>query len=172
MQVSFDQDGCFIEKEGRIIARGRREGRMFIPDLHKMKSSMFTKSTKADSDIKLWHKRIGHINLNNLKAMQSKGVIIELPTFKEKDIEGVCEACQLGKQHRHPFSKKRNVRKGLLDVVHSDVWGPTNSYIRQMPILRCREENRPEAETDRKLICFAILAHNRDVGSSTENRNE
>ena len=45
-------------------------------------------------------------------------------TFKEKEIEGLCEACQFGKQHRHPFSKERNVSKGLLDIVHSDVWGP------------------------------------------------
>mgnify|MGYP006973871167 CR=1 FL=1 len=35
MQVRFNQDGCFIKKEGRIIAPGRREGRMFILDSHK-----------------------------------------------------------------------------------------------------------------------------------------
>ena len=63
-----------------------------------MKSAMFAKSTKTDSDIELWHKQIGHINLNKLKAMQSKGIIIGLPTFKEKEIEGVCKACQFSKQ--------------------------------------------------------------------------
>ena len=78
---------------------------MFILDSHEMKSAMFAKSTKADSDIELWHKRIGHISLNKLKAMKWKGVIIGLPTFKEKEIEGMCEACQFGKQHRHPFPK-------------------------------------------------------------------
>ena len=36
------------------------------PTTHEMKSAMFAKSTKADSDIELWHKRIGHINLNKL----------------------------------------------------------------------------------------------------------
>ena len=87
---------------------------------------MFTKCTKADSNIELWHKRIGHINLNKLKAMQSKRVFIGHPAFKEKEIEGVCEACQFGKQHRHPFPKER-VSKGLLDVVHSGVWGPAQT---------------------------------------------
>ena len=96
---------------------------MFILDSHEMKSAMFAKSTKVDSDIELWHKRIGHINLNKLKVMQSKGVVIVLPTFKTKEIEGVYEACQFGKQHRNLFSKERNVRKDLLDVIHSDVWG-------------------------------------------------
>ena len=90
---------------------------MFILDSHELKSTMFSKRTKADSDTELWHKRIGHINLNKLQAMQSKGVVIELPTFKEKDIEGVCKACQFRKQHWHSFPKERNVRKGLLDVV-------------------------------------------------------
>ena len=53
---------------------------------------MFTKSTKADSDIELWRKQIGHINLNKLKEMQSKGVVIGLLTFKEKEMESVCKA--------------------------------------------------------------------------------
>ena len=86
MQVQFDQEGCFIQKEGRIIVR-------------KLKSAMFAKSTKACSDIELWHKRIGRINLNKLKAMKSKGVFIRLLTFKEKEIEGVCEVRQFGKKH-------------------------------------------------------------------------
>ena len=59
--------------------------------------------------------------------MQLKGIVIRLPTFKEKEIEGVCEACQLGKQHWHPFPKERNVSKGLLDAIHSEVWGPSQS---------------------------------------------
>ena len=127
MQVRFNQGGCFIEKEGRLIARGQKEGRMFILESNEVKSAMYAKGLKPNTDIELWHKRIGHINLQKLKAMQSKGVVIGLPTFKEKEIEGVCEACQFGKQHRHPFSKEMNVSKGLLDVVHSSVWGPAQT---------------------------------------------
>ena len=86
MEVRLDQEGCFIEKEGRVIAHERREGRMFILNSHEMKSAMFAKTTKVNSDIELWHKRISHINLNKLKVMQSKVVFIKLPTFKEKEI--------------------------------------------------------------------------------------
>ena len=39
----------------------------------------------------------------------------------------MCEACQFGKQRRHPFPKERNVSKGILDVIHSDVWGPAQT---------------------------------------------
>ena len=91
---------------------------MLILDSHEMKSEMYAKGQRAKSDIELWHKRIGHINLEKLKGMQSKGVIIGLPTFTKKEITGVCEACQLGKQHRQPFPKERNVSKGIPDLIH------------------------------------------------------
>ena len=72
---------------------------MFIPDSHEMKSAMYAKGQRANTDIELWHKRIGHINLQKLKGMQSKGVVIILPIFTKKEIVGVCEAFQFGKQH-------------------------------------------------------------------------
>ena len=97
---------------------------MFILESNEVKSAMFAKGLKTDTDIQLCHKRIGHINLQKLKGMQSKGVVIGLLTFKEKEINGVCGACQFGMKHWHPFPKERNVSKGLLDIVHSEVWGP------------------------------------------------
>ena len=100
---------------------------MFILEFKEVKSAIFAKGLKTDTNIELWHKRIGHINLQKIKGMQSKVVVIVLPTFKEKEINGVCGACQFGKQHQHLFPKERNVSKGLLDVVHSDVWGPAQT---------------------------------------------
>ena len=73
---------------------------MFILYSHEMKWATFAKGHKAESDIKLWHKRIVHINLHKLKGMQTEGVVIKLPTFSGQEIEGVCAACQFGKQHR------------------------------------------------------------------------
>ena len=65
---------------------------MFIHDSHEMKYAMFANGHKTDTNIELWHKRIGHINLQMFKGMQMKGVIIRLPTFTEKEIVGVGEA--------------------------------------------------------------------------------
>ena len=40
-----------------------------------------------DNETWLWHKRFGHYNLNSLKFMQSKGMILDLPKIEvEKDI--------------------------------------------------------------------------------------
>ena len=104
-----------------------REGQMFILSSHEMKSTMYAKGRKDDTNIELWHKRIGHISLEKLKGMQSKGVVIRLPTFTEKEMASVCDACQFKKQHRQLFAKERNVSKGTLDIVHSDAWGPSQT---------------------------------------------
>ena len=101
---------------------------MFILDSNEVKSSMFAKYLKVNTDLEVCHKRIDHINFQKLQSMKAKGVVVRLSTFTEKGSTGVCEACQFGKQCQHPFPNERNVSKGVLDVVHSDViWGPAQT---------------------------------------------
>ena len=107
MEVRFTHLGCFIEEEGRVIAQGRRDGRMFILDSTDGGTAMFAKGQKAESDIDLWHKRIGHVNYQRLQDLQSKQVVFELPKFSGRKAQ-ICEACQLGKQPRLPFPNERN----------------------------------------------------------------
>ena len=54
MQVRFNQGDCFIEKKGRLIVCGRREGRMFILESNEVRLAMFAKGLKVDTDIELW----------------------------------------------------------------------------------------------------------------------
>ena len=35
----------------------------------------------------------------------------------------ICEACQLGKQHRLPFINQCNRSRNKIDLIHSDEWG-------------------------------------------------
>ena len=100
---------------------------MFILDSNEVKSAMHAKGRKTETNIELWHKRICHINLQQLRGMQSNGVIIRLSTFESKRVDQVGEACQFGKEHRLPFPKESYVSKGLLHIIHSDVWGPAQT---------------------------------------------
>ena len=52
---------------------------MGIPELN---SAMSSKSHGIVQDIDMWHKRIGHVNIQRLKNMQVKGIIGGLPRFK------------------------------------------------------------------------------------------
>jgi hypothetical protein len=46
----------------------------------------------------VWHKRLGHLNLRSLKQLREQDMVHGLPFLEET--KGVCEGCQLGKQHR------------------------------------------------------------------------
>ena len=64
MQVPFTHLRCFIEEEGKSIAQGCREGRMFILEANDVNTAMFTKGQKVESDIDLWHKRFSQVNFH------------------------------------------------------------------------------------------------------------
>ena len=85
----FNNDGCFIERGDQVVAHGRREGCMFVLESNEVKLAMFANGLRLETDLNLWHKRIGHINLRKLQNMQSKGVVIGLPNFTTKEIMGV-----------------------------------------------------------------------------------
>ena len=92
-----------------------------------MNAAMYAKGKGVVADIDIWHKRIGHANVQRLKLMQSKGLVKGLPTFKVAEFHKICEACQFGKQARQPFSRARDVSRNILDVVHTEVWEPTQN---------------------------------------------
>ena len=57
-----------------------------------------------------------------MKELVSKG---KLPELKVVDL-GICESCILGKQKKVSFLKSgRTLKSGKLDLVHTDVWGPS-----------------------------------------------
>jgi hypothetical protein len=130
MQVRFTHLGAFIEQEGRIIARGRTEGRMFILDRTDdgLDTALFAKGQKTKLDIDLWHRRIGHVNFWRLQDLQTRKVVVGLPKFSGRKAQ-ICEACQLEKQHRLLFPNDRNRGRNKLDLIHSDVWGPTQNVV-------------------------------------------
>ena len=72
---------------------------MFTLDVNipKVKATMFAHGAGVVADTDIWHKRIGHVNVQILKAMQSKEIIIGLPKFKFDNMQKICEACQFGK---------------------------------------------------------------------------
>ena len=132
LQVRFTPAGLFVEeyKEGgRLIAQGKKVGRMFTLDVDvpEVKAAMFAQGTGFVADIEIWHKRIGHVNVQRLKSMQNQNIVTGIPKFKVDGMQGVCEACQLGKQSKAAFPHDQHVSKEVLNVVHTDVWGPAKT---------------------------------------------
>jgi hypothetical protein len=64
---------------------------------------LFTHGKKA-GNIGIWHKRVGHVNLQHLKLFKKQNLVGGLPKFETEEVMlEVCETCQLGKQVKHPF---------------------------------------------------------------------
>ncbi|XP_020263269.1 uncharacterized protein LOC109839251 [Asparagus officinalis] len=71
----------------------------------------------------LWHKRLGHLNFQSVKTLQSREMVYGLPTIEE--IEGVCSSCMKGKQHRGEFPMEGAWRATKpLELIHTDLCGP------------------------------------------------
>ena len=73
----------------------------------------------------LWHRRIAHIGMSNLKKAHKRGSITDLKdvTF---DKNKLCSACQAGKQVsiHHPLKTMLSTSKPL-EILHMDLFGPT-----------------------------------------------
>ncbi|MCO5559375.1 hypothetical protein L7F22_012974 [Adiantum nelumboides] len=98
LQVRFNAYDLYVEeykKNGKLIAQGKKVGRMFILDVNipEVNAVMFAHGSSVVADIEIWHKRIGHANVQRLKTMQTQELVTGLPVFKVVDMQKVCEAC-------------------------------------------------------------------------------
>ena len=78
------------------------------------------------NDTYLWHCRLGHINKNRITRLVNEGLLDlgdceSLPT---------CESCLLGKMTKSPFTGKGERAKELLELIHTDVYGPMSTSAR------------------------------------------
>lgn len=69
----------------------------------------------------LWHQRLGHPSKSVVQLVLQQN---NLPFLKNDD-ENVCNACQLAKSHQPPYSKSTHVSEIPLQLIFSDVWGPS-----------------------------------------------
>jgi histone deacetylase 1/2 len=69
-----------------------------------------------------WHERLGHPSLSTVREVIRHN---NLPCLSESSPEAVCNACQQAKAHQLPYPKSTSESSAPLDLVFSDVWGPT-----------------------------------------------
>ena len=72
---------------------------------------------------RLWHMRLGHAGERSLQTLAMQGLLKGEKTCKLD----FCEQCVLGKQKRVKFGTAIHNTKGILDYIHTDVWGPTKA---------------------------------------------
>ena len=74
-------------------------------------------------DVWLWHKRLYHVNCDNLISINIMKKVRGLPKLKKPD-NTMCKQCQLGKMTKSSFKSKTYTSKEVLELVHADLCGP------------------------------------------------
>src|SRR3984957_14053646 len=133
LEVSFVEDRCVISnKSGKVLACARRgEGNLYrLPIRPSVSTAYVGESSDVSPDVKLWHDRLGHLNLDGMRLLNSGRLVKDFPPQKvpgrsEVNVVTQCEACIKGKSHRAPMPQAATHRATkVLELVHSDVCGP------------------------------------------------
>ena len=74
--------------------------------------------TISEEKAMLWHQRLGHIGEKGLRLLHGKGM-----SNCSLDFD-FCEHCLYGKQNQVRFPSGAKRTEGILQIVHSDVFGP------------------------------------------------
>jgi len=76
-----------MKNQGKLITKGERNGRMFTLDVNmpEVNSMLFTHG-KGAGDIRIWHKRVDHVNLQRLKLMEKQNFVGGLPKFGIEEV--------------------------------------------------------------------------------------
>lgn len=74
------------------------------------------------TSVSSWHHRLGHHSLRLVQQVLSK---FQLPV--STTTSSVCNACRLSKSHAFPFSSSTSCTTIPLELVHTDLWGPSPS---------------------------------------------
>ena len=73
---------------------------------------------------------MGHLNFDNLVRVSKKEVVRGLPKIV-KPLNSVCRHCQHEKQTKASFKRKEHMTSHPLEIVHTDLCGPTRTKILQ-----------------------------------------
>ena len=125
--MEFGALGCAVKDDhGHTLALAARVNNLYRLRCTKESGSEDAKvAASKEEGLKLWHCRMGHLNVKSLKKLPSLVSGLDLSHVKAAPSSLTCEGCLEGKQQRHSFPQGGATRATkLLELVHTDVCGP------------------------------------------------
>jgi Reverse transcriptase (RNA-dependent DNA polymerase)/Integrase core domain/GAG-pre-integrase domain len=135
----FDSKSCWMtDISGSTIATGtllKSRNLYILPQLPRSRAQLEPRMppeqvfvSQVVPDVKTWHRRLGHCNIQTVINMARSRVADDMP-IDLSTIPAKCVACVLGKQVRTPIPKIRENPKSTekLDRVYIDLCGPMSS---------------------------------------------
>jgi len=133
--VVFVGDACYILSDGiAVLASGVwsntsvvgsvNESENYVLKVTPVTASARAASTHMDGEAELWHRRLNHLGLENLKRVVGMVDGVPWTVADAKRVTGtVCVPCVDGKKARAPHHRSRTTTTKC-ELVHSDVDGP------------------------------------------------
>lgn len=127
--AQFKGKHCIVvDSSNEIVATGMKHDdglvRMIfrMPENRQLESCFAVTEHISSNSLQQWHRRLGHINIAQIKAMVKKNLVSGIDFTNERDF--FCQECQVGKFKRssHPLTEKRAIEKG--ECFHIDLCGP------------------------------------------------
>src|SRR5271156_448738 len=164
-----------LDGKGNLVGTGwQTKGNLFYLDL--TEGSCFIAQVEESW---LWHKRLCHVNFDNLVNISKNKRVRGIPISKKPEL-AICKQCQIGKMGKTSFKSKNYNTEEVLELVHTDLCGPigTTSYTgekyfilfvddhsRMMTVMFLKEKSeafqkfrwylaRVDKETRKKLKCL------------------
>ena len=128
---TLDGNGYNYRSEGGIMKVGKgvmtvMKGQKLAGNIYKLLGTTIVggvAAVESESDsAALWHMRLGHMSERGMAELHKRGLLKGIKTCKLD----FCKYCVLGKQSRVQFKTAKHKTEGILDYVHTDLWGPTS----------------------------------------------
>ena len=96
-------------------------------------SALASRKTSSEADIDVWHRRLGHVNVQSILKLLKKRMVNGMAISDSKEThEDKCVPCLEGKQHRAVIPSESNVESPrVLHRTYSDVCGPMETTARR-----------------------------------------
>lgn len=119
-EVLFSETGSKILKDGITIGKVVRKNCLFVMKIGNSPKDKLC-LTSIDDTSNLWHRRLGHANIQLIQSPSSKQLVRNLPKLKYK--QHICDACNIGKQFYASHKVKNMVSTTkYLELLHMDLF--------------------------------------------------
>ncbi|KAK9155098.1 hypothetical protein Sjap_002578 [Stephania japonica] len=121
--IEFRPDVCLVKdiRTSEVLLHGHLHNglyRFFGPSISPTDThNAFLASNNAQSN--LWHSRLGHPAHRVLSQVVHKHL-----NFSLSSVPDFCSYCPMGKIHALPYSNSNHIASHVLDLIHTDLWGP------------------------------------------------
>eukprot|EP00252_Welwitschia_mirabilis_P002409 TRINITY_DN1235_c0_g1_i6.p1 TRINITY_DN1235_c0_g1~~TRINITY_DN1235_c0_g1_i6.p1 ORF type:complete len:1428 (+),score=264.56 TRINITY_DN1235_c0_g1_i6:585-4868(+) len=125
-KIEFFPDHCVFQdlQTGKRIGTGRLQNGLYVLDKnHETVAHQASLGNDViNREILQWHRRLGHPSFVVLEKL--------FPSlFRKTSLDSLfCEACELAKHTRCSYHLSKNKSSIPFAVIHSDVWGPTQTH--------------------------------------------